>query len=60
MVNGTDFDGMIGMLQREEAEIGATGSFMRGDRMNAAQYTTDTFEPRYSHIVPIRINLGYF
>uniref|UniRef100_A0A0H2UI52 Ionotropic glutamate receptor C-terminal domain-containing protein n=1 Tax=Rhodnius prolixus TaxID=13249 RepID=A0A0H2UI52_RHOPR len=46
LVNGTDFDGMIGMLQREEAEIGATGSFMRGDRMNAAQYTTDTFEPR--------------
>lgn len=38
------FSGLIGLLQREEIDMGATGVFMRPDRIVTIDFTGDTFE----------------
>ncbi|KAK9504379.1 hypothetical protein O3M35_010722 [Rhynocoris fuscipes] len=39
--NGS-FDGLMGLLQREEIDLAATGFFMRKDRMAISEYTAET------------------
>lgn len=37
------FDGLIGMFQRQEIEIGAMGIFMRDDRIPVIDFAGETF-----------------
>lgn len=43
--NGS-FDGLMGLLQREEIDFGATGFFMRKDRMKVSDFSAETFYVR--------------
>lgn len=41
--NGS-FSGLVGILQREESDFGATGSLIRRDRMTVIDYTIGTVQ----------------
>ncbi|RVE45316.1 hypothetical protein evm_010021 [Chilo suppressalis] len=47
--NGS-FDGLAGMLQRDEIEIGITSMFMRADRMRVLHFSAETVELRGAFI----------
>lgn len=45
-INSSDFDGMIGMLQRQEVDIGCSPAFYRLERMIAVDYGEHTWGAR--------------
>lgn len=45
-INSSDFDGMIGMLQRKEIDIGCSPAFYRVERMIAVDYGEHTWGAR--------------
>lgn len=45
-LNSSDFDGMIGMLQRKEIDIGCSPAFYRVERMIAVDYGEHTWGAR--------------
>lgn len=45
-INSSDFDGMIGMLQRKEIDIGCSPAFYRLERMIAVDYGEHTWGAR--------------
>jgi len=58
-INGV-FYGMVGFLQRNQAEIQAVGMMLHTDRMNVVDYTDGTFVfqyvPNFPYTHVLRIN----
>lgn len=46
LTNGS-FDGLMGLLQRDEVDFAATGLIIRHSRFIAVQFTAETFELKY-------------
>ncbi|KOB51750.1 Uncharacterized protein OBRU01_27313, partial [Operophtera brumata] len=55
--NGS-FDGLAGLLQRREVEVGVSSIFMRADRWRVMDYVSETCELRIPslHCYPIRLH----
>lgn len=42
--NKSNFDGLMGLFQRGDIELGASGVLMRTDRMNIMEFTSNTIK----------------